>query len=373
MTLKVDAVVIGAGVVGLACARAFSEAGLETIILEKENSFGQGISSRNSEVIHAGLYYEPGSLKARLCRQGRDWLYEYCDLNAVSYNKIGKWVVANGKQQLDDLAKIEASARRNLCTDVFMISGLEALQLEPEIRAEQILVSPSTGIIDSHSLMMSLLADTERRGGQLVTNTEVDSFDFSAGIIKLKINDAQRTELLTKYLVNAAGLSAVRLAKKMQNYPISLLPESRYAKGNYFSLTGAAPFSRLVYPVPEPGGLGVHLTLDLAGRGRFGPDVEWVNELDYSVSYSAKKVEIFCKAIREYWPGCEAERLQPDYAGIRPKLGVPSGFHKDFVIQCPREHGFSGLVNLFGIESPGLTACLAIAEESLSRLGLAKN
>jgi L-2-hydroxyglutarate oxidase LhgO len=373
MALQVDAVVIGAGVVGLSCARALSEAGLETLILEKERSFGQGISSRNSEVIHAGLYYLPGSLKARLCRQGRDWLYEYCKQKSVPFQNTGKWIVANGKQQIADLVKIEASAKNNSCSDVFMISGTEALQIEPEIRAEQVLVSPSTGIIDSHTLMMNLLADTERCGGQLVTNTVVDSIDLSADVFRLKINDEERTELLTRYLVNAAGLSAISLAKKMQNYPVNLLPESCYAKGNYYSLTGAAPFSRLVYPVPVPGGLGVHLTLDLAGRGRFGPDVEWVKDLDYTVSYSAKKIELFCSAIRDYWPGCDKDRLQPDYAGIRPKLGTPANFHKDFVIQGPREHGFSGLVNLFGIESPGLTACLAIANESMTRLGLARH
>jgi L-2-hydroxyglutarate oxidase LhgO len=373
MTHHVDAVVIGAGVVGLACARALAGVGLETLILERENSFGQGISSRNSEVIHAGLYYKPGSLKARLCRDGRDLLYDYCDRNFVPYKRIGKWIVANGPQQIAELAKIEASAKNNSCSDVFRLTGSEAQQLEPELRAEQILVSPSTGIIDSHALMLSLLADVEANGGQLVVNTEVDCVSFSAHGIDVKINDEHGTVLSTRYLINSAGLSAVSLTKKMLDYPTDLIPESCLAKGNYFSLTGAAPFSRLIYPVPEIGGLGVHLTLDLAGRGRFGPDVEWVNNLEFGVSRSPEKIEKFCKAIRDYWPACTIERLQPDYAGIRPKLGSPSDFQKDFVIQSPREHGIAGLVNLLGIESPGLTSCLAIAEEVLLRLGMVEH
>lgn len=373
LNYDVDAIVIGAGVVGLACARALAEAGMETLVLEKEGSFGQGISSRNSEVIHAGLYYSPGSLKAKLCRSGRDLLYRYCDDKSIPYKKLGKWVVANGEQQCKELAKIHDAAKSNHCEDVYIISGKEAINIEQELKAELVLVSPSTGIIDSHSLMMSLLADIEHRGGKLVPHTKVDGIDPGSGAIIVEIDDEAGTTVSTRFLINAAGLSAVDVAKKIKQYPADLLPETCFAKGNYYSLLGKAPFSRLIYPVPEPGGLGVHLTLDLAGRGRFGPDVEWVKQLDYSVTHSKAKIEQFCQAIKQYWPGCNEQRLEPDYAGIRPKIGAPENFLKDFVIQCPKGHGIPGLINLFGIESPGLTACLAIANESVRRLGIIKH
>lgn len=359
--------------VGLACARALAEAGMETLVLEKESSLGQGISSRNSEVIHAGLYYSPGSLKAKLCRSGRDLLYRYCDDKSIPYKKLGKWVVANGEQQCKELAKIHDAAKSNHCEDVYIISGKEAINIEQELKAELVLVSPSTGIIDSHSLMMSLLADIEHRGGKLVPHTKVDGIDPGSGAIIVEIDDEAGTTVSTRFLINAAGLSAVDVAKKIKQYPADLLPETCFAKGNYYSLLGKAPFSRLIYPVPEPGGLGVHLTLDMVGRGRFGPDVEWVTQLDYSVTHSKVKIEQFCQAIKQYWPACNEQRLEPDYAGIRPKIGTPENLFKDFVIQCPKGHGIPGLINLFGIESPGLTACIAIANESVRRLGIIKH
>jgi len=369
MTDKVDVVVIGAGVVGLACARHLALAGLETIVLESEMHYGQGISSRNSEVIHAGLYYPAGSLKASLCRTGRESLYAYCEQRGVPHRQLGKWIVATTQAQVATLDQIAERAVANGCSEVFFLDGTQAHQIEPQIRAERVLVSPRTGIIDSHALMTSLLGDMEGAGGVIALDAPVTSGELRADDILLHVGGDEPMSMAARYVVNAAGLNAPEVAKSLVGFPAALVPTRCFAKGSYFSLRGISPFSRLVYPVPEVGGLGAHLTLDLQGAARFGPDVEWVDRRDYSVD--AERIGKFYEAIKQYWPACDVTRLSPGYAGIRPKLGTPDRFHDDFVIQGAAEHGQTGLVNLFGIESPGLTACMAIAELVAHRLGLA--
>ena len=286
---SVDVVVIGAGAVGLACARKFSDAGLATIVLESEAGFGAGASSRNSEVIHAGLYYPPGSLKAELCLRGRELLYDYCQARGINHSQVGKWVVANGPTQLAALEKIAKTARANGCDEVYWIDGLEAQEQEPELIAERVLVSPRTGIIDSHAYMLCLLADLESKGGMFVPRTKVISGRAADGGIVLKTQGDGEFELRAKFVVNSAGINAPFLVEKFGSKYTPILPEKGFAKGNYFSLSGKSPFKRLVYPVPEPGGLGVHLTLSLDGRARFGPDVEWVSNVNYDVDPNRKK------------------------------------------------------------------------------------
>ena len=369
MSYHVDAVVVGAGVVGLACARRLAEEGLETILLESESSIGQGISSRHSEVIHAGLYYKPGSLKAKLCNLGRQAIYDYCETRQIPYQRIGKWVVATTLAQVDALEKIAARAVENGCTDVAFIDGALARKMEPLLRCEQVLHSPSTGILDSHTFMLSLLGDFERAGGVLAVCSPVFEGDVNGSTTRLTIADMERTTISATYVVNAAGLEAPAVACKLAGFPAVHIPQRCYAKGSYFSLSGKSPFQRLVYPVPETGGLGVHLTLDLDGRARFGPDVEWVDEPNYTVD--AAKISQFSAAIKAYWPTCDETRLIPGYAGVRPKLGTRDNFADDFIIQCAETHGIKGLVNLFGIESPGMTGSLAIADEIAARLGFA--
>jgi L-2-hydroxyglutarate oxidase LhgO len=368
VSLKVDAVVIGAGVVGLACARRLATRGLETIVLEAARHYGTGISARNSEVIHAGLYYKPGSLKANLCRTGRESLYAYCSDRGVPYRRLGKWVVATSAAQIPNLESIAARAKANGCDEVAVIDGAAARKIEPELRAELVLDSPHSGIVDSHSLMMSLLADTENAGGLLVLDSPVVSGELMTDRIILRTGGSAPSSLATNVVINAAGLEAPRVARALSGFPTDSVPLQAFAKGSYFSLRGRAPFSRLVYPVPEIGGLGVHLTLDLRGQARFGPDVEWVERPDYQVDPA--KAAAFHAAIVSYWPNCPLDRLAPAYAGVRPKLGTCEHFLEDFMIQGPTDHGQKGLVNLFGIESPGLTACLAIADHVVGRLGI---
>ena len=360
MTERVDAVVIGAGVVGLACARALARAGMETLILEQHDAFGQEISARNSEVIHAGIYYPKGSLKAALCVSGRAALYRFCNEYGVSHRRCGKLIVATHSDQEEALASIQRHAEANGVSDIQVLAAEQARELEPEVRCSAALFSPSTGIIDSHGLMLALLGDAERHGASLVLRSPVLSGRVSADGIVLNIGGAEPVELHALVVVNSAGLSATRIAASLDGFPTASVPQSYLAKGNYFSLAGKAPFSRLVYPVPEPGGLGVHLTLDLAGQARFGPDVEWIDEIDYTVK--PERGLKFYDQVRKYWPGLRDGALHPDYCGIRPKISGPSDPAADFVIQGPQDHGVAGLVNLFGIESPGLTSCLAIAE-----------
>jgi L-2-hydroxyglutarate oxidase LhgO len=362
MSLQVQAVVIGAGAVGLACARALARAGKEVIILERNNDFGLETSARNSEVIHAGIYYPAGSLKAKMCVSGRKKLYAFCDEYGVEYSRCGKLIVATTKDQLNDLQKIKARALANGVDDLQLLSASEAIALEPHLHCEGALLSPSTGIINSRAYMLALLGDAEHHGASLALNSTVQRIESTPqGLLLTVLCDGVEESLLAETVLNAAGHQAIALAGSCKAMAADTLPTAYLAKGNYFSLAGRSPFSRLIYPVPEPGGLGVHLTLDLGQQARFGPDVEWVEAEDYSVN--PQRADVFYGAIRKYWPDLADGALQPAYSGIRPKI-VPRGSpDADFKIQGPDEHGVPGLVNLFGIESPGLTSSLTIAEQ----------
>ncbi len=360
MAEKVDCVVIGAGVVGLAVARALAIRGRETLLLEAEAGIGTGTSSRNSEVIHAGIYYPPGSAKARLCVAGRQLLYPYCEARRVEHRRCGKLIVAADQEQVRVLERIEATARANGVNDLRWLTAAEAKAMEPALSCVAALLSPSTGIIDSHGFMLALQGDFESAGGTIALQTPVTRGHCDADAIHLEAGMDESFELAARVVINSAGLSAQSLAWRIEGVPRESIPPSAYAKGNYYVLQGKAPFRHLIYPVPEPGGLGVHLTLDLAGQARFGPDVEWVDKPDYGVDPT--RAERFYRAIRRYWPGLPDGVLHPGYAGIRPKLGGPDAAPADFLMQGPEAHGVRGLINLYGIESPGLTAALAIAE-----------
>jgi L-2-hydroxyglutarate oxidase LhgO len=349
---KLDAVVIGAGVVGLAVARALAMRGREVVILEAEDAIGTHTSSRNSEVIHAGIYYPRGSLKARACVQGRHMLYEYCVEHGVPHRRSGKLIVATDDAQLGELESIQKRAHANGVTDVVWMTRAQALALEPELACVAALYSASTGIIDSHALMLAYLGDAEAHGAMLALRSPLEKVFVRNGFFEL---------------VNSAGLRAPSVARRIEGFPESCIPRELYAKGNYYSLARRSPFSRLVYPVPEPGGLGVHVTLDLAGQARFGPDVEWVENIAYDVD--PRRAERFYAAIRRYWPGLPEGALAPGYAGIRPKTAGPGEPAPDFQVQGPAVHGIPGLVHLFGIESPGLTASLALADAVVKELG----
>jgi len=356
---NVDAVIIGAGVIGLAVARALALRGREVIILEAEDHFGTVTSSRNSEVIHAGIYYPRGSLKARMCVAGRDLLYDFCDQYGVPYRRCGKLIVATSESQLAELDKINTAAAGN-GVQLERFSRAQALELEPQLSCECALHSPSTGIIDSHSYMLTLLGQAESRGATLVTESRVTTLSLERGGILVGINN-EEPALRASTVINSAGIFAPDVARLIEGgFPVEHIPRRYFAKGNYFGLAGRSPFGRLVYPIPEPGGLGVHLTLDLAGRARFGPDVQWVENYDYSVE--PQRAERFYAAIRTYWPDLADGALQPAYAGIRPKISGPNEVAPDFRVDGPETHGVEGVVNLFGIESPGLTASLALAE-----------
>lgn len=360
---RVECVVIGAGVVGLAVARALAQAGREVVIVEAEPAMGLHASSRNSEVIHAGLYYPAGSLKARLCVAGRDALYHYCAERAIPHRRLGKLIVASRESQLARLDALEAQARANGVADIRRLTASEARALEPALDCAAALLSPSTGIVDSHALMLSLLADAEAAGAQLALASPVEGGEVTPDGVALRVAGMA---LLAKRVVNAAGLFAPDVARAIAGLRADSIPQARYARGVYFSLQGRAPFSRLVYPLPEAGGLGSHLTLDLAGQARFGPDVEWVDGVDYRVDPA--RADAFYRAVRAWWPQLPDGALAPGYAGIRAKIAGPGEPDADFVIQGPAVHGAQGLVNLFGIESPGLTSCLAIADAALAQL-----
>lgn len=361
---RADAVVIGAGLVGLAVARALATAGREVVILEAEDAIGTHASSRNSEVIHAGIYYPQGSLKARACVDGRERLYAYCGERGVPHRRCGKLIVATDAAHLEELDAIRRKAHANGVTDVVHLSAADARVMEPELRCVAALHSPSTGIVDSHTLMLAYLGDAEHAGAMLALKCPLTKGVVRTGGIELHVMGAE--PILAAQVVNSAGLRAPSLARRIEGYPAELSPPEYYAKGNYYTLAALAPFSRLVYPVPEPGGLGVHVTLDLGGRARFGPDVEWVNSIDYAVD--PQRAERFYAAIRRYWPGLPDGALEPGYAGIRPKISGKGAPAADFVVQGPRAHGVPGLVNLFGIESPGLTASLPLADAVLAQL-----
>jgi len=353
---SVDAVVVGAGVVGLAIARELALAGREVIILEAEDAIGTHTSSRNSEVIHAGIYYPKGSLKARSCVAGRDLLYQYCATHGVPHRRCGKLIVATNENQLKELQNIRDKAHANGVTDVDWIAKDEVARMEPELFCMGALLSPSTGIIDSHALMLAYLGDAEAHGAMLALKSPLERARVREGF---ELHVSGSDPIRCTVLVNSAGLRAPTVAKALEGYPSQLAPPELYAKGNYYSLSKKSPFSRLIYPVPEPGGLGVHVTLDLAGQARFGPDVEWVERINYDVD--PRRAERFYAAIRRYWPGLPDNSLSPGYAGIRPKTAGPGEPAPDFEIQGPRKHGVPGLVHLYGIESPGLTASLALA------------
>ena len=361
-----DCVVIGAGVVGLAIARALALAGREVVIVDAADGIGTETSSRNSEVIHAGIYYPAGSLKARLCVSGRRQLYAYCRERGVAHRACGKLIVANGNDQVAQLTRIEGHAIANGVESLAMIDGAQARALEPALRCDAALLSPVTGIIDSHGLMLALLGEAQDHGAMLALKSPVARIVADTGGFALQTGGEDAMQVRARVVINSAGLHAPALAARIEGLEARHVPSGHLCKGNYFTLIGRAPFSRLIYPVPEAAGLGVHLTLDLAGQGRFGPDVQWINAIDYAVDPA--RCAGFAEAIRTYWPGLPDDALAPGYSGIRPKLGGPGEPAADFMIQSATTHGLPGLINLFGIESPGLTSSLAIADEVLARL-----
>lgn len=365
----IDTVVVGAGVVGLAVARALAGQGADVLVLECATAIGTGISARSSEVIHAGIYYASGSLKARLCVAGRQQLDAYCQARHIGHARIGKLIVATAPDQMGDLARLAEQARRNGVHDLQVLSASEARAMEPALVCHAALWSPSTGIVDSHALMLSLQADLEHAGGLVALQSALASAQGGGPVSHPHVlTMADGTELACRQWVNAAGLQALPLARRAAGLAHVSLPEAAYAKGHYFTLSGRAPFERLIYPIPEAAGLGVHLTLDLGGQARFGPDVEWVDSPeDFQVDMA--RATGFASSIRSYWPGLPDGALQPAYAGIRPKLLQGGQPLQDFLILGPAEHGVAGMVHLLGIESPGLTSSLALAEEVLHRLG----
>ena len=369
MTDKVDCVVIGAGVVGLAVARALALspalAGREVMVLEAANAIGTGTSSRNSEVIHAGIYYPQGSLKAALCVQGKAMLYDYCEARGIGFKRCGKLIVATNEAQVAQLQGIIAKAAANGVHDLVMLTREQARSLEPQLECTAAVYSPSTGIVDSHALMLALQGDLENAGGMVVLNSAVAGVSYVKGAIQIVASDG--TALEASMVVNAAGLHAPTLARRMQGLDAAWVPPEFYCKGNYFTLSCRSPFSHLIYPVPEAAGLGVHLTLDLGGQAKFGPDTQWVDSADDLVVDPARG-DAFYAEVRKYWPQLQDGALIAGYAGIRPKINAAHEAAKDFVIQGPQDHGLAGLVNLFGIESPGLTSALAIGQKVVQKL-----
>ena len=366
---QVDCVVVGAGVVGLAVAREMALQGRETILLEREDAFGTVSSARNSEVIHAGIYYPKDSLKAKLCVQGNRLLYEYCRSHQVSTQAYGKLIVASDDSQLDALQAILYKAQNNEVPNIQMISGAQARALEPELRCESAILSSSTGVVDSHGFMLSLLGGFEDAGGMIAYQSPLLSAkpigSNAEGGFELTIGGADGMSIQTKLLINCAGLSAPALAQKIEGLAKDHIPKAYFAKGNYFSLSGKSPFSHLIYPIPEPGGLGVHLTLDMGGQAKFGPDVEWLDiEEEGQINYTVdqERGESFYAAVRKYWPGLKDGSLQADYSGVRAKILPPNAPAGDFCFDGPVQHQLEGLFNLYGFESPGLTSCLAIAK-----------
>jgi L-2-hydroxyglutarate oxidase LhgO len=358
--LEIETVVIGAGVVGLAVARALALAGRDVLVVEAAGHVGTETSSRNSEVIHSGIYYPTGSLKARLCVAGRDRLYAYCAARGIPHRRTGKFIVAVSQADLPVLERYRALARANGVGDLPWVTPAQIRAAEPALEVVGAIQSPLTGIVDSHALMMSLWADLESAGGTVAFRSRVHAGRRVGAAFALDVAGFGEP-LQCRELVNAAGLSAPALARALAGCADTGAPPAFYARGHYFALSGPAPFRRLIYPVAEPGGLGIHVTLDLAGQVRFGPDVEWVDAVDYG--FDASRRNRFAAAIRRYYPGLDEDRLQPAYVGVRPKISGPADQAADFRIDGPGTHGVPGLVHLFGIESPGLTACLAIADQ----------
>lgn len=365
---QLDTVVIGAGVVGLAVARALALQGREVVVLESQNLIGSGTSSRNSEVIHAGIYYPKNSLKAKWCVQGNAMLYGYCESRHVAHKRSGKLIVATNENQLGKLTEIARAAKENGVLDLQWLDAEQARDMEPDLACTAALLSPSTGIVDSHGLMLALQGDIEQAGGMVVLQSEVTSIRCSPKGIEFCTQDGQ--EWGAKRLVNCAGHGAPGLASKTLGLPCAYVEKAYFAKGNYFSLVGRAPFQHLIYPVPQAAGLGVHLTLDLAGQAKFGPDVQWTESPDDLV-VDPQRGDAFYAEVRKYWPGLPDGALSAAYAGIRPKINGPDEVSRDFLLSGPSDHGINGLVNLMGIESPGLTSCLAIGEAVCQALTIA--
>ena len=367
---RTECVVVGAGVVGLAVARALALGGREVVVLEREGLIGSHTSSRNSEVIHAGIYYPKDSAKARLCVRGREMLYAYCASRGVPHRRLGKIIVATDDAQIPALDKTQAAALGNGVEDLTPLDAGDLARIEPDLVGVAGLMSPSTGIVDSHALMLSYQGEAEDHGAMLALNARMTrATPLPGGGFALEVEtEGETTRIETDLLVNAAGLWAGAVAARIEGLAAPWVREVFYCKGTYFSASGRVPFSRLIYPAPERDGLGVHLTLDMGGAARFGPDTEWVDGIDYGLD--AARGDGFYAAIRRYWPGLRDGALSPSYTGLRPKLAPAGGAFTDFTIEGPEAHGLPGLVNLFGIESPGLTASLAIAEEVMARVEL---
>ena len=360
MAERIDCAVIGAGVVGLAVARRLALAGREVVVLEAEEHFGTHTSSRNSEVMHAGIYYPTGSLKARLCVAGRQALYRYCAEHDVNHRRIGKMIVACDESELAGLGKYKRQAEINGCTDLRMLSADELAELEPNVRCVAGVLSPSTGIIDAHGLMLAYLGDAEMHGAALAVASPVTSGAVTGEGLLLQVDAAEPMELLCNTVINSAGFNAQAVARSISGIPPETIPPTFYAIGHYYTLSGKSPFNRLIYPVARQDWLGVHVTIDLGGQVKFGPDFAWIDRIDYRFDESREAA--FYAAIRRYYPGLQDGALHPGYTGIRPKIHGPSQPAPDFLIQGPADHGVRGLVNLYGIESPGLTSSLAIAD-----------
>lgn len=371
ITETTETLVVGAGVIGLAVARRLAMAGRDVVVLEASAVIGNETSSRNSEVIHAGIYYPKGSLRARLCVAGKHALYHFCESHGVAAPKLGKLIVAIDEGEVDELRAIEQRAIANGVGDLAWLDGEDVRGLEPAVRCRAALLSPSSGIVDSHGLMLALQGDAQAHGTTIAFLSPVVGGRVDAGGIVVRVGGQAPTELRCRELVNCAGLYAQQVAGSLEGFPSGRIPPVRYAKGSYFVLAGKSPFRRLIYPAPARragGWLGVHVTLDLNGQARFGPDMEWIEHIDYRVDPA--RAQPFYAAVRRYWPELPDSALQPGYAGVRPKLSGPGEPSVDFVIQGPKDHGVPGLVNLFGIDSPGLTSCLAIADHVAQMLGV---
>lgn len=360
MAERIECAVIGAGVVGLAIARKLAMEGREVVVLEAEKAFGTHTSARNSEVIHAGIYYATGSLKARLCVAGRHLLYRYCEEHDIGHRRIGKLIVASDDTQIPGLEQYKAQAQTNGVSDLKWLDGRAVRELEPEVRSVAGVLSPSTGVVDSHGLMLAYLGDAEQHGASLALESPVIAGAVESDGVRLDVGGAEPMSLKCQTVVNSAGLNAQAVARSLAGVPPGTIPPSFYAIGHYYTLTGKAPFRRLIYPVARQDWLGVHVTLDLGGQVKFGPDLSWIERVDYRFDQSREGA--FYEAIRFYYPGLRDGALQPGYTGIRPRITGPGGPAQDFVIQGKEEHGIDGLVNLYGIESPGLTSSLAIAD-----------
>ena len=359
MVENIQCVVVGAGVVGLAIARHLSMSGYDVIVLEAAETIGTETSSRNSEIIHAGIYYPQNSLKARFCVEGKHLLYHYCESHGVEHRKCGKFIVATNQEQLPELVRLKEAASKNGVPDLEWYSAEEVSAEEPSVFCVKALWSPSTGIIDSHGLMLAYQGDAEAAGAMIAFHAPLEEGKVEENGILLTVGGADPIVLKAQIVINTSGLSAQKIASSIKGVPAESIPPCYYAKGNYYTLMGVPPFKRPIYPVPEKAGLGVHVTVDLGGQVRFGPDVEWIEKIDYDVDPARAKA--FYSAVRKYYPALPDGAIQPGYSGIRPKLQAPGEIAKDFMISGPDDHGVNGLVNLFGIESPGLTASLAIA------------